>query len=323
MLPCILEAKTEPPATASAHAAEHRDSILSTLREHGAVLLRGFGTEGPGTLEETAGCLAPPLMDYQDRAAHRTRIAGQVFTSADYPPKHDLFLHNEATYARRFPRKLFLHCLTPARKGGETPIADATEVFARLDDGVVRRFAESGVAYVRNFGTGAFGPSWQDAFQTDDRETLEAYCRVSGIETEWLDDQRLRTRQVRPALIRHPDSGRIVWFNHAAALHVSTLPAATRRTILKLFDADTYPCNTTYGDGTPIEPEVLDAIRAAYLEARVTFDWRRGDLLMLDNLRVAHGRAPFQGPREVLAALAEPAEWKEMEVPRVDELGSG
>jgi alpha-ketoglutarate-dependent taurine dioxygenase len=185
---------------------------------------------------------------------------------------------------------------------------------------IVRAFARKGVSYARNFGTGAFGPRWQEAFQTDDRDELEAYCSRSGIEMEWRGNDRLVTRQTRPALIRHPSSGRVVWFNHAAILHVSTLPPATRRTVLKLFTDADYPCNTYYGDGSAIEPEVLDAIREAYRAEAVDLAWREGDLLVLDNLRVAHGRAPFKGPREVLAVLADPAEWTDMEVPRADEL---
>ncbi len=31
-----------------------------------------------------------------------------------------------------------------------------------------------------------------------------------------------------------------------------------------------------------------------------------GDLLLVDNIRTAHGREPFEGPREVLAGLGDP-----------------
>jgi alpha-ketoglutarate-dependent taurine dioxygenase len=319
-IPYIIEPGPDDPTELDAFASARRASILEALECEGAVLLRRLGGAGPAAFERAAEHLGAPLMDYQDRAAHRSPIAGRVYTSADYPPKHEIFLHNEATYARRFPRKLFLHCVTPAASGGATPLADAVAVQERLPREIVRAFARRGVSYVRNFGTGAFGPSWQDAFQTEDRDELEDYCRRSGIETEWLGGDRLRTRQTRPALIRHPRSGRSVWFNHAAALHVSTLPGATRRTVLKLFTDADYPCNTYYGDGSPIEPDVLDAIRKAYADETITFEWHEGDLLVLDNLRVAHGRSSFKGPRRVLAVLADPAEWQEMEVPSVDEL---
>ena len=67
------------------------------------------------------------------------------------------------------------------------------------------------------------------------------------------------------------------------------------------------PNNTYDGDGSPMEPEVLDALRAAYCAETVAFPWQEGDILMLDNMLAAHGRAPFTGPRRILVAMAEPS----------------
>jgi alpha-ketoglutarate-dependent taurine dioxygenase len=271
-------------------------------------------------MRRVALVLGGALMEYTDRAAHRTHLAGGVYTSADYPPSHEIFLHNESTYAARWPLKLFLHCLRPAPAGGCTPIADVRRVLARLRPSTRRAFAAKGVLYVRNFGVGLFGPSWRNAFQTGERAEVDAYCRASGLEAEWLAPDRLRTRQVRPALIRHPLTREAVWFNHAAALHVTTLPERARRTVTKLFTEDDYPSNTYYGGGTPIEPDVLDEVRAAYRAEAVRFDWHPGDLLVLDNVLVAHGRDPFEGPREVVVALAEPMTWERADVVGADEL---
>jgi hypothetical protein len=63
---------------------------------------------------------------------------------------------------------------------------------------------------------------------------------------------------------------------------------------------------TYYGDGAPIEPSVIDALHEAYRNATVSFPWEKGDLLMLDNMLVAHGRAPYTGAREILVGMAEP-----------------
>jgi alpha-ketoglutarate-dependent taurine dioxygenase len=116
----------------------------------------------------------------------------------------------------------------------------------------------------------------------------------------------LRTTQVRPAIIRHPQSGEPVWFNHAAFFHVSTLPPETARELLEQFGEEELPNNTYYGDGGAIEPSVLDHLRDLYLEAKVMFPWRRGDLLMLDNILTAHARESYAGPRRIVVALADP-----------------
>jgi alpha-ketoglutarate-dependent taurine dioxygenase len=111
---------------------------------------------------------------------------------------------------------------------------------------------------------------------------------------------------VRPAITQHPTTGEKVWFNHVAFWHVSSLPAEVREALLSVFSEDELPYNTYYGDGSPIEDSIVQEIREAYAEETIAFPWQKGDLLMLDNMLVAHGRNPFSGERKVIVAMAEP-----------------
>jgi alpha-ketoglutarate-dependent taurine dioxygenase len=52
----------------------------------------------------------------------------------------------------------------------------------------------------------------------------------------------------------------------------------------------------------------MDALRAAYEAETVTFDWERGDVLLVDNMLTSHARSSFRGPRRVLVAMADPYE---------------
>jgi alpha-ketoglutarate-dependent taurine dioxygenase len=208
--------------------------------------------------------------------------------------------------------RILFCCTSPPEQGGETPIADCRGVYRRIDPVVRRRFAEKGWRYVRNFGDG-FGLSWETVFQTSDRAAVDAYCRQHGIAAEWRGDGRLRTSAVRPAVVKHPSTGEMVWFNHATFFHVSTLPEPVREELLAEFAVEDLPANSYYGDGSPIEAETLDHLRAAYEAETVRFPWRQGDLLLLDNMMVAHGRAPYKGPRKILVAMAEPTTWQEVE----------
>jgi alpha-ketoglutarate-dependent taurine dioxygenase len=87
--------------------------------------------------------------------------------------------------------------------------------------------------------------------------------------------------------------------------HVSALLEEEREALLELCGADGLPRNVYFGDGTPIEDGLLDEIRAVLAAEQVVFPWRAGDVLMLDNMLVAHAREPFSGPRKVLVAMAE------------------
>lgn len=166
--------------------------------------------------------------------------------------------------------------------------------------------------YVRNFGDG-FGLPWQTVFQTDDPAQVEQFCLAHGMTWEWKSGQRLRLCQVYPAIARHPQTGEQVWFNHAAFFHVSTLEPTLQQALLQEFGVEDLPHHTYYGDGAPIEPEVIEAIRQAYRQEQVVFSWQAGDVLLLDNMLTAHGRLPYRGQRRVVVGMAEPISRQDLE----------
>ena len=87
--------------------------------------------------------------------------------------------------------------------------------------------------------------------------------------------------------------------------HHSSLDPGILETLLRERSPEELPYDTSYGDGAPIEAETLEILRAAYAAETRTFPWRAGDLLVVDNMLVAHGRAPYSGPRRVLVAMTE------------------
>jgi alpha-ketoglutarate-dependent taurine dioxygenase len=285
--------------------------ILTRLHRHGALLFRGFDVQGAEGLDRFIRAVAGEPLPYEERSSPRSRVSGNIYTSTDHPPSERIFLHNEQSYNLVFPLQLFFCCVTPAGRGGETPIADARRIFERIPPRVRERFMDRGYLYVRNFGD-RLGLSWQTAFQTADRAVVEAYCQRNAIGFEWRSGDRLRTRQVRRAAGRHPFTGEPVWVNHATFFHVSTLPPAIGRALLEEMGEEELPNNTYYGDGEPIEPEVLSLLREAYCAETVEFPWARGDLLVIDNMLVSHGRATYEGPRHLLAGMASPFRWSDV-----------
>ena len=163
---------------------------------------------------------------------------------------------------------------------------------------------------MRNYGAG-FGLPWPTVFQTHDRAEVEGYCAGVGIAWEWKSGNRLCTRQTGPAMIRHPRTGEEVWFNHATFFHLTTLPVALRDALLAEFEDDD-PTQTYYGDGAPIESEVLENLRRVYRGVLHEFAWRTNDILLVDNILTVHGRNPFRGFRRILVAMAQtfqPNDW--------------
>ncbi|HEX6291104.1 MAG TPA: TauD/TfdA family dioxygenase [Herpetosiphonaceae bacterium] len=285
-------------------AGQHREQIEGYLLEYGGILFRGFNIKAIEAFEQVLVTISNELLEYSYRSTPRTQVSGRIYTSTEYPADQSIPMHNEMAYTTSWPMKIGFFAVTVAEQGGETPIADSRKVFAEIDPLIRERFARTGVMYVRNYGGGIDLP-WQEVFQTSDKAEVEDYCRSAGIRFEWKDGDRLRTSQVCQAVAKHPKTGASVWFNQAHLFHVSALLPEVRDTLLANFKEEDLPRNTYYGDGSPIEAEVLDEIRRAFDRHTVVFPWQEGDIMILDNMLTAHGRMPFVGARKTVVGMAE------------------
>jgi amino acid adenylation domain-containing protein len=279
------------------------DFLESNLREYGAVLFRGFPIGNAAEFERFAQAVCPELFgDYGDLP--RAGLEGKVYTSTPYPADQWILYHNESSHLDRWPLKQFFHCIQPAERGGETPLADCRRVYERLDPEIRRAFAEHGVMYVRNFTPG-IDVSWQEFFHTDDRREVETACRAAGLDIEWKEDGSLRTRKVCPAVARHPRTGEDIFFNQIQAHHVFCVSPEIRESLLALFPEESLPRNVYFGDGSPIADSVMQRIIDVYHQVAVRFAWQKGDILVVDNMLVAHSRAPFAGERKIVVTMGE------------------
>lgn len=302
LLPLVIEADGGP---ATDRLRADREHLRTALHIHGALLLRGFDVAGPDGFADIVRALAGEPLPYTERSSPRSVIKGNVYTSTDYPPSEEIFLHNENSYQASWPLTLFFHCARPPLTGGATPLADTRRVLNAVDDEVLREFTRRRWMVVRNYGD-LVGMPWQEAFNSADRGDVERYCRDRGIEAQWLPHGGLRTRAVRDVVHRHPVTAESVWFNHVTIFHISTLPDSVRLGLLEMLGEDDLPNQTYYGDGGAIPDEVMEHLRACYRSESTRFDYRADDVLVVDNMLVSHGREPFTGPRRIAVAMAEP-----------------
>jgi alpha-ketoglutarate-dependent taurine dioxygenase len=286
-------------------ASNNRKFIEEQLLSHGGILFRGFNVRTIAEFERFIAASSGELLEYTYRSTPRTQISGNIYTSTEYPANQSIPLHNEMSYTRNWPMRICFFCLESAEQGGATPIADSSRVFERIDSQIRERFMERNVMYVRNYGDGVDLP-WHQVFGTTSKSAVENYCRKVGMEFEWKSGNRLRTRQTCQAAAVHPKTGKLVWFNQAHLFHVSSLGPQACESLLAEFDEADLPRNAFFGDGSRIDPNVLDQIRHAYLQEETVFTWQERDILMLDNMLVAHGRRPFVGARRVVVGMAEP-----------------
>ncbi|PYP90136.1 MAG: taurine catabolism dioxygenase TauD [Blastocatellia bacterium AA13] len=284
--------------------AANKSLIDDRLEKCGAILFRGFDVADQQAFAEVVKAVSPKLVEYTFRSTPRTHVGDRIYTATEYPANQTIPLHNESSYQRSWPLRLMFFCLQPAEEGGETPLADSVKVTKRIDPAIQQKFSERDVMYVRNYEPG-MDLSWQTVFQTSDKGEVERFCRENGIQCEWKTKDALRTRQICQPMARHLTRGDLVWFNQAHLFHASSLGERTRRALELIYREQDLPRHSYYGDGSRIEDDVLEDIRNAYSAETVIFKWKAGDVLLLDNMLVCHGRTPYKGKRKVLAAMTD------------------
>ena len=287
-----------------AWATRHRDSQLEALPTVGAVLFRGFGVPDAATFEQLVKVFDEETLDYRYGSSPRTREAGNVFTSTEYPAAEKIPLHNEMSYTTAWPRKIWFYSQVVAAEGGETPLADSRRIYRRIPAVLREKFETLKIRYVRNFSS-AFDVSWQKAFQTDSRAAVEDYCRSRGIGFGWVGADDLHTWEVCQASAPHPVTGEMAWMNQAHLFHISAHKPEIREYLEETFEPSRLPRNAFFGDGSTIPDADLDEIRNALDQEERKFPWQAGDVLLVDNVAMAHARSSFKGPRKVLVAMTD------------------
>jgi alpha-ketoglutarate-dependent taurine dioxygenase len=297
--------QAEPTGYAPAWAADHRDALRAAVAERGAVRVRGLGLSDATEAAAVFGALADGLTTEREAFAARQGHSHGVYSSASWPQNQPMCMHHELSYTLEFPGLMMFACLGAPGEGGATGVADSEAVLAALPAELVARFEREGWLLTRSYND-EIGASVAEAFGTDDRDAVESYCRANAIQFEWQPDGGLRTRQRRSAIVHHPRTGRRCWFNQIAFLSEWTMAPEVREFLVDMYGADGLPFNTRFGGGDPIGEDVVELLNEIYEANTVREPWQAGDLLLVDNIRMAHSREPFEGPREVLVGMADP-----------------
>lgn len=272
------------------------------MLERGGILLRGFAIRGAEDFSACVGSLGGQAFDYVGGNSPRTRVSGDVFTSTEYPASETISLHNEMSYLPEWPKRLFFYAQMPAASGGQTSLASSVDLLQTLPDSILKTFAERKLNYVRNFPANVkLGKTWQATYGTEDRDEAEQLIREQGSSCSWASNGDLKVTTLCDALTVHPDTGTQAWFNQAEQWH----PSALHPELRKLFEArNMLVHHCEHGDGAPLDESMLATIREHTRQNKLLFDWQQGDLLMIDNILMMHGREAFTGPRKTLAYLS-------------------
>lgn len=333
-LPLILTPeKAEGPEALAGQLKAQFSEVENLLTQHGAILFRGIPLSGALDFERVALAVTAELKNNYLGTSPRDAVTEYVFNASELPGYYPIPQHCEMTFIKDPPKRLLFACLVaPSGSGGETPLCDFRKVLADLPAEVREPFERLGVRTVRNYSgpssARSLGPwqlkPWHELFGTRDKDQIEKICKENNFEPTWLPGDKLRLEHTQKATRLHPLTGEPVWFNHSQVFHMSQARGefariAKRQPSLRLhglkwyarllshaqqrlLEPDAQPMHSTYGDGTEIPDASMEAVRDAIWKNLVTFRWHRGDIVLIDNHAIAHGRMPYQGPRRVVVA---------------------
>ena len=279
--------------------------VSDLINAHGFVLFRGYGIKSDNDFHRFIESFGLDNFKYADSFSNAVRHnrTERVFTANEAPPNVEIFLHHEMAQTLTFPGALFFFCEQAAESGGATPVCRSDLTLKTLEaenPNFVAKLRKVGVKYRNSMPSEANlesgqGRSWKDTLTVENEQEAEDKLSALGYRFNWLDDGGLSVQTPALAAVDHFGRGKDVFFNQLVAAAAGWTMAAD--------DKEPRLC---FGDDRPMRQEDLaDAINAAYRHT-VDLNWQTGDVALLDNLKVMHGRRPFEGRRSVLASLCNP-----------------
>ncbi|XP_059303176.1 clavaminate synthase-like protein At3g21360 [Lycium ferocissimum] len=279
---------------------EQKPWIGSLLHQSGAILFRGFPVNSASDFNDVVEAFGYEELPYVGGAAPRTNVVGRVFTSNESPPDQKIPFHHEMAQVPEYPSKLFFFCDVEPGSGGETPIVLSHVVYEKMKNKYpefVERLEEHGLMYIRVLGedddpSSPIGRGWKSTFLTKDKSVAEERAAKLGMKLEWIEDGVKTVMGPIPGIKFNQERKQKIWFNSMVAAYTGWK------------DARNDPVKAvTFGDGQPLPAEVVHDCLSILEDESVAIPWKKGDVLLIDNLAVLHSRKSFIPPRRVLASL--------------------
>lgn len=288
------------------------------ILHYGGLLFRDFPINNVDDfISVIKGMQTGNFIDYIGGDSPRNKIKEGVYTSTEAPPSIKIPLHNELSFVKKYPKYIYFYCNIAPEAKGETIIADSREIYQSVNEKIKNKFIEKGLKYVSCYYHRSMimdllnklqpsHKSWPQVFETDSKKDVEKKCLDNDFQYKWNQNDWLQISQLRPAIINHPVTQEAVWFNQAHLYDFNPKLLGWWRFIgSKAFycQKHTRLHEIFFADNSRIPREDLYEVMDTLDKNTIYFPWKKGDILLLDNVLMMHGRETFTGKRKVLTAM--------------------
>lgn len=260
------------------------EDVCKDLERNGALIANGF-TDGADDFNQLVELYSGKVT--KDPA----RSSSSKNTAEIKAGVCEMGLHMENGNLPYSPDIQWFYCISPASKGSETTLCDGEQVYKKMKPSIRRLFDENNIKYdrlipwenVKNYLSIELGKSPEEIGQSDLDYVNETHY---GQRYTVFDRNLIRSELVTSAVVKSSFSGRAAFCNSLLGPSVNYEPP-----------------QITWEDGSVIDIHILDEIRA--LTEDLTYDhfWAQGDIVIIDNTRVMHGRRYLEDSgRRILGA---------------------
>jgi alpha-ketoglutarate-dependent taurine dioxygenase len=290
------------PSNGEALADLPLDALTAGCRDKGAVYFQGFNAN-VADFEAFTNRFSDDYMDNTGSGSYRETVGKErdvtiqnvayvygVNKQRTFP----LPLHADRSYVKSQPEMMWFMCVVPAAQDGQTVVCDGIAIYKALSQKAKDFFKNNRLRYIRHYQA----DEWPVLFHTPDRAEVEQYCRKNDLEAEFHADDSLTTNFLKPAVVKPKYSDQ---------------PAFVNSILIQLWQEEELGRKSSLirvEDGSKIPAEIINEVRQVSDALTVNLPWHSGDLILVDNTRVMHGRRAFEDQnREIYVRMCRSVTW--------------
>jgi len=262
-----------------------KEEIICLFKHYGILLFRRFDVDVE-TFKKFTNLLSTNFINYAGGAFSRKVINGDETLLSVNDFKSEIKLHGEMYYQKNIPLMLWFFCANPPLEDGETTVCDGRQFFNEMSSLTKELFSQNNLKFTVRMSK----EGWQKKYQIDKLKQLEEICRNNNTRLKIFDDQSIILEYISPAIIPSKCGKYQVFIN-------SLLPTKQLSPNILKFE-----------DDSDIPEEVVSELNKIAEKITTEISWQKGDILMIDNTRILHGRRAFSDDqRDIYIRLCSPA----------------